>query len=137
MKRVYNCEQLISLGTRCEFEHTSIWNHLHLLDGEEFLDRTNRTYYKTFEEFFEACSEGRVRNAKTYFGIFKNPKVEIRTPYPYTITKRNFPDEICIWNRPMEAGHHTIQTLMEELPADEFVEYLRERGILFSIEKTS
>ena len=137
MKRIYDCEQLISIGTRGEFEHTSVWKHLHLLDEEQFLDCTNCTYYKTFEEFFEACSEGEIRNAMAYFGMFKTPKVEIRTPFSRIISKKNFPDEICVWNRAVEAGHYTIQTLMDELPADEFVEYLRERGISFSVEKTS
>ena len=50
MKQVYDCEQYIALGTEAEFKHTSIWDHLHLLDAEESLNRTNRTYYKTFEE---------------------------------------------------------------------------------------
>ena len=70
MKQVYDCEQFISLGTEAEFRHTSIWDHLHLLDAEEALNRTNRTYYKNFEDFFEACQEGLVRNADAYLGLF-------------------------------------------------------------------
>ena len=62
MKQVYDCEQFIALGTEAEFKHTSIWDHLHLLGAEEALNCTNRTYYKTFAEFFEACAEGYVRN---------------------------------------------------------------------------
>lgn len=59
MKQVYDCEQFIALGTRCEFKHTSIWDHLHLLDAKQALDVTNRTYYENFKDFFEACEEGK------------------------------------------------------------------------------
>ena len=129
MKLVYDCEQFISLGTRCEFKHTSIWNHLHLLDAEESLDATNQTYYKTFKEFFEACAEGRVRNADAYIGLFKTPKVAVKCGMNhYTVTKRNF-KEVCVWNYTTEVSHLPMSTIMEKLPADEFAEYLRERNI--------
>lgn len=130
MKRVYDCEQFIALGTRSNFKHTSIWNHLHLLTAEESLDRTNRTYYKKFEDFYKACEEGLVRNAEPYIGLFKVPKIRVRHGIDvYTITARNFPDEICVWNHAKDVENYSMQTLMKELPASEFAEYLRERGI--------
>ena len=49
MKLVYDCGQSIALSPKREFEETSIWWHLHLLDTEQALNLTNRTYYKTFE----------------------------------------------------------------------------------------
>ena len=129
MKLVYDCEQYIALGTKAEFKHTSIWDHLHLLDAEEALNRTNRTYYKTFEEFFEACEEGLVRNADAYIGLFKTPKVLVKCGMNhYTVTKRNF-REVCVWNHTEEVSHLPMSTIMEKLPADEFAEYLRERNI--------
>ena len=129
MKHVYDCEQYIALGTKAEFKHTSIWDRLHLLDAEEALNRTNRTYYKTFEEFFEACAEGYVRNADAYIGLFKTPKVSVKCGMNhYTVTKRNF-QEVCVWNHANEVSHLPMPTLMEKLPAGEFAEYLRERGI--------
>lgn len=130
MKQVYDCEQFIALGTRCEFKHTSIWDHLHLLDATQALDATNRTYYKNFKDFFEACEEGKVRNADAYFGLFKVPKVKVRCGIDwYTITARNFPDEICVWNHAKNVSHYSMKKLMDNLPADEFAEYLRERNI--------
>lgn len=129
MKLVYDCEQSISLGPKREFESTSIWWHLHLLDAEQALNCTNRTYYKIFEEFFEACAEGRVRNADAYIGLFKTPKVSVKCGMNhYTVTKRNF-QEVCVWNHAQEVSHLPMSTLMEKLPAGEFAEYLRERGI--------
>lgn len=129
MKLVYDCEQSISLGPKMEFESTSIWWHLHLLDAEQALNLTNRTYYKTFEEFFEACAEERVRNADAYIGLFKTPKVLVRCGMNhYTITKRNF-QEVCVWNHTKEVSHLPMSTIMDKLPADEFAEYLRERNI--------
>lgn len=129
MKLVYDCEQSISLGPKREFESTSIWWHLHLLDAEQALNCTNRTYYKTFEEFFEACAEGYVRNADAYIGLFKTPKVSVKCGMNhYTVTKRNF-QEVCVWNHAQEVSHLPMSTLMEKLPAGEFAEYLRERGI--------
>lgn len=129
MKLVYDCKQSISLGSKREFESTSIWRHLHLLDAEQALNLTNRTYYKTFEEFFEACAEEQVRNADAYIGLFKTPKVLVRCGMNhYTITKRNF-QEVCVWNHTEEVSHLPMSTLMEKLPAGEFAEYLRERGI--------
>ena len=129
MKQVYDCEQSISLGPKREFESTSIWWHLHLLDAEQALNLTNRTYYKTFKEFFEACAEDRVRNAEAYIGLFKTPKVLIKCGMNhYTITKRNF-KEVCVWNHTKRVSHLPMSTIMEQLPADEFAEYLRERGV--------
>ena len=129
MKLVYDCEQSISLGPKREFESTSIWWHLHLLDAEQALNCTNRTYYKTFEEFFEACAEGYVRNADAYIGLFKTPKVSVKCGMNhYTVTKRNF-QEVCVWNHANEVSHLPMSILMEKLPAGEFAEYLRERGI--------
>lgn len=130
MKQVYDCEQFMALGSRCEFKHTSIWDHLHLLDAEQALDATNRTYYENFNDFFEACEEGKVRNANAYFGMFKVPKVKVRCGIEqYTITARNFPDCICVWNHAKNVSHYSMKKLMEDLPADEFAEYLRERNI--------
>jgi len=129
MKKVYDCEQFISLSPKREFESTSIWWHLHLLDAEQALNRTNRTYYKTFEEFFEACADGYVRNADAYISLFKTPKVLVKCGMNhYTITKRNF-KEVCVWNHTKAVSHLPMSTIMEQLPADEFAEYLRERGI--------
>lgn len=129
MKLVYDCEQSISLGPKREFESTSIWWHLHLLDAEQALNLTNRTYYKTFEEFFEACAEGYVRNADAYIGLFKTPKVLVKCGMNhYTVTKRNF-QEVCVWNHTQEVSHLPMSTIMDKLPADEFAEYLRERNI--------
>lgn len=130
MKQAYDCEQYIALGTKAEFKHTSIWDHLHLLDAEEALNRTNRTYYKNFEDFFKACEEGLVRNADAYLGLFKVPKVKVRCGIDwYTITASNFPDEVCVWNHAKNVSHYSMKKLMEELPSDEFAEYLRERNI--------
>lgn len=130
MKQVYDCEQYIALGTNAEFKHTSIWDHLRLLDAEEVLNRTNRTYYKNFEDFFKACEEGLVRNADAYLGLFKVPKVKVRCGIDwYTITARSFPDEVCVWNHAKNVSHYSMKKLMEELPSDEFAEYLRERNI--------
>ena len=96
MKLVYDCGQSISLSPRRDFEETSIWWHLHLLDAEESLNRTNRTYYDTFESFFEAVCENKVRNADAYIGLFKTPKVSVRCGLNhYTVTKRNF-KEVCV-----------------------------------------
>ena len=129
MKQVYDCEQFISLSPKREFESTSIWWHLHLLDAEQALNLTNRTYYETFEKFFEACAEGRVRNADAYIGLFKTPKVLVKCGMNhYTVTKRNF-QEVCVWNHTKEVSHLPMSTIMEQLPAGEFAEYLRERGI--------
>lgn len=129
MKLVYDCGQSISLSPRRDFEETSIWWHLHLLDAEEALDRTNRTCYATFESFFEAVCENKVRNADAYIGLFKTPKVSVRCGMNhYTVTKRNF-KEVCVWNYTKEVSHLPMSTIMEKLPADEFAEYLRERNI--------
>ena len=130
MKQAYDCEQFIALGSRCEFKNTSIWDHLHLLDAKQALDATNRIYYKTFKEFFEACEEGKVRNADAYIGLFKVPKVKVQFGIDHhIITARNFPGEICVWNHAKNVSHYSMKKLMENLPADEFAEYLRERGI--------
>ena len=130
MKQVYDCEQSIMIGSRSEFKYTSFCDYLHLLDAKEALSRTNRTYYENFKEFFEACEDGLVRSANAYIGLFKVPKVEVRCGvYWHTITARNFPDVICVQNHAANVSHYSMKQLMENLPADEFAEYLRERNI--------
>ena len=129
MKRVYDCEQFISLTPSHNFQETSIYYHLHLLSAEESLNRTHRIYYKTFEEFFSAVENGVVRNADAYFGMFKQPKIKVRCGIDYyTITKHNF-KEVCVWNHAKDVSHLPMSTLIKQMPADEFAEYLRERGI--------
>lgn len=126
MKKVYDCQQSIAIGSRHDFVPTSIKDHLHLLSDEEVLNRTNRTYYKTFNEFFKACAEKKVRNANVQYFPFKIPYIDMGDRI---ITKFNFPDEICVWNHAREVPDYSIVDLMHELPADDFVEYLRERNI--------
>ena len=131
MKLVYDCGQSISLAPHHDFQETSIWWHLHLLDAEEALDRTNRTCYSTFESFFEAVCENKVRNADAYIGLFKTPKVRVKCGMDfYTVTKRNF-KEVCVWNHAKEVSHLPMTTIAKQLPADEFAEYLRERGVAY------
>ena len=128
MKRVYNCEQYIALSPNKDFEETSIFRHLHLLNADEVLERTNRIYYKTFEDFFKACSNGYVRNAKAYISLFNTPKILVNCGINrHTITKRNF-KEICVWNHATDVSYLPLSILMKELPAYEFSEYLRERN---------
>lgn len=130
MKKVYDCHQSIAIGSRCNFVPTSIKDHLCLLSDEEVLNRTNRIYYKTFNEFFKACAEKKVRNANVHYFLFKIPYVDMGDRI---ITKFNFPDEICVWNHAREVPDYSMAVLMRELPADEFAEYLRERGIALHI----
>lgn len=129
MKLIYDCEQAIALGSKANFQPTSYCEHLHLLDAEQALNCTYRTYYKTFKEFYDACAEGKICNADAYIGWFKVPKVQVYCGNDlYTITARNFPDEICVWNRAKEV-RPSMNKLMSALSADEFAEYLRERNI--------
>jgi hypothetical protein len=125
MKKVYDCQQSIAIGSKHKFVPTSSKDHLHLLSDEEVLAYTNRIYYKTFDEFSEACAEGKVRNASVQcpFGV---PFVDFGDRI---IRKGTFPDEICVWNHAREVSDYSIVDLMHELPADEFMEYLRDRGV--------
>ena len=129
MKRVYDVEQFISLYPEMEFKATSIYYHLHLLDDEESLNMTYRVYFNTFEELYNAVNDGVIRNAKAYMGLFKQPKIEFNLGWNShaIITKRNF-KEVCLWSHTNEVNK-PITKLAELLPADEFCEYLRERGI--------
>ena len=133
MKLIYDCEQFIALGSKADFQPTFYCEHLHLLDAEHALNFTCRTYYKTFKEFYDACAEGKICNAEAYIGWFKVPKVQVHCrDNVYTITAHNFPNEICVWNRAKEV-HPSLDKLMKALPADDFMEYLRERNISLNI----
>lgn len=130
MKKVYDCQQSIAIGSRCKFIPTSIRDHLHLLSDEEVLNRTNRIYYKTFDEFLEACIKGEIRNVDVLPPVLGITWISVGD---YIITKINFPDEICVWNHAREVPDYSMAVLMRELPAEEFAEYLRERGIALCI----
>ena len=129
MKKVYDCQQFVAIGSKHDFVPTSIKDHLHLLSDEEAMACTNRIHYKTFNDFFEACAEKKIRNASIQH-LFKIPYVDMGDRI---ITKFNFPDEICVWNHAKEVPDYSMEVLMHELPADEFAEYLRERGIALHI----
>lgn len=131
MKKVCDYQQLIYIKGRMNvFSKVSVFRHLMLLSDKEVTKLTSTSYFATFEELLKAVQNNKIWNAEVgHTCILKRPKVCITCGLSeYYITKRNF-TEVYLMRRFEDASDEPMKVLMEELPADEFAEYLRERNI--------
>ena len=130
MREVRNYRHYFAVGNG-EYEDTSIWHDLRYCEPRE------DEYFglNTFAEAVEAIKCGIIHRAEidhTFFG--KKPRIVLRVGDIYrdriTMTERTFkPIRV---KHTWEACDHTItiKALSNELSADDFCEYLKDRGIL-------
>lgn len=129
MKEIRNYRHYVAIGNG-KFEDTSIWNDLRYVEPRPAVEFT----LSTFEEACEAIRKGRIHRAEIEYTLFRHrPFIVLKIGDIYhdtiTITKKNFkPIRVrYTWE------HHnrivSMDTLMDQLPADEMCEYLKDRGI--------
>lgn len=131
MKKIYDVEQMFFIkGKTKDFMPTSIWRHLRALNDDEVMEHTRRYSYQDFQGLWELVESGTVLNAKAEKTIFGNRQIYFKSGIDsYTVKEKHF-KEVAIWWHCKECSPSiSFQTLMEELPATDLIEYLKERNI--------
>lgn len=131
MKKLVNLRNFVAIGND-EYCDTSIWNHIRYVEVSE----TNSTEYtlETWEEAFAAVADNRIRNAETSCTLFRNrPTIEIGWGDIYrnksVMSEKTFKPIRVKWEWQEVTRMYTMKDLADLLPADQFCEWLKDRGI--------
>lgn len=131
MKKLVNLRCYAAVG-KDDYADTSIWNHIRYVEVAE----TNSTEYtlETFDEAFAAVADHRIRNAETSATLFRNrPMIELhwgRIDCSRTyLTAKNFKPIRVKWEWEEVERVYTMKDLADLLPAEQFCEWLKDRGI--------
>lgn len=130
MKKIYDREQFFYIkGQTKEFQPTSIWRHLRVMDEDQVMAYERRYGYQSFQELWELVESGAVLNAEAQKTLFGNRQIYFKSGLDgYTVKEKRF-TEVTIWWHCMECPRVSLQTLLENVPAEEMVEYFKDRGI--------
>lgn len=130
MKKIYDREQFFYIkGKTEEFQSTSIWQHLHVMDEDQVMAYERRYSYQSFQELWELVESGEVLNAEAQKTLFGHRQIYFRSGIDgFTVKEKRF-TEITIWWHCTECQNVSLQTLLENVPAEEAVEYFKDRGI--------
>lgn len=130
MKKIYDREQFFYIkGQTKEFQTTSIWRHLRVMDEDQVMAYERRYGYQSFQELWELVESGVVLNAEAQKTLFGNRQIYFKSGLDgYTVKEKRF-TEVTIWWHCTECPNVSMQTLLENVPAEDMVEYLKDRGI--------
>lgn len=129
MKKIFDMRVYIKKQGWKEYVNTSVWKHLIYTEndgkGKSFL-------FNSFSDFLDEVEKGWIYNVErkeTFFGHL--PKIEFsKFENRFSMNEKNFvPVEVKIVFEPVEEV--SLKNLFEMLSADEFCEYLKDRGISF------
>ena len=129
MKKIFDKRCLIRVNNDEEFHDTSIFYHLDYMEEEKAV--TTERVFTNFHEAYEYVKNGGVMNAEATRTLFRN-KPEIKLSNADDLgagyyTEKNFKSLMVRWV--YVESQPTIKTLASKLTADEFCEYLTDRGI--------
>lgn len=131
MKKLVNLRCYAAIG-KDEYQDTSIWNHIRYVEVSD----CNVTEYtlETFEEAFAAVADHHIRNAETSTTFFGNkPTIEIGWGDIYrnksVMSAKTFKPVRVKWEWQEVTRVYTMKDLADLLPADQFCEWLKDRGI--------
>ena len=129
MKKIYDKKCLIRVNNEKEFHETSIFYHLCYLEEKE--TQTTERVFTDFQKAYEYVENGGVMNAVTSRTFFRNkPEIRLSTVDDYCAgyySEKNFKSLAVRWE--YKEVKPTMKTLADLLTADEFCEYLTDRGI--------
>lgn len=131
MKKLVNLRNYVAIGND-DYCDTSIWNHIRYVDEKEC--ETVEYTLETFEEACKAVSENRIRNGEMNSTLFGNkPLIEISWGDIYkcktVLSQKNFKPIHVKWQWEEVDRMYTMKDLASVLPADQFCEWLKDRGI--------
>jgi hypothetical protein len=127
MKQLVNVKCYVSIGNDPFFYNTSIFDDIRYIE----MNNNSVVEYElnTFEEALLAVKNRRVKNAVVRTTLFKKrPTIElslIERETIKTITEKNFKPLKVKWEKKIVKSY-TIKELSEELPAEQFCEYLKD-----------
>lgn len=129
MKEVRNYRHYFAIGNG-EFEDTSIWNDLRYCEPRE----DECFELNTFAEAVEAIEHGAIHRAEIGYTFFsKKPMIILHKADLYhdrvVLTERTFKPIRVKYTWEVHNRRVTMDTLSDQLSADEFCEYLKDRGI--------
>ena len=131
MKKVYDFEQKIHIkGQMDDFHDTSIWNHYRLCSDDYVVEKEGRWCFPTFSDLWDYLENSAgILNTEHWTNCFGKRKIRFKCGMNfYTITEKHY-QPVTLWHHFSLADKVCLKTLMENLPADEMVEYLKERGL--------
>lgn len=128
MKEIYDYRFEYKMEGWKNFVDTSIWEHVRYLTPEEA--KTWNFTIKTFDELVDLVEKDLFMNAEISKNFFRKTVVRLSNSgsfSPVEVTAKNFkPIEVrCAYNKISVS----MKELAEKLDADNFCEYLRDRGI--------
>ena len=132
MKKLINLRCYVAIGDT-EFCDTAIWNHIRYI-GMEGSSSSTEYYYGTFAEAHKAIENNMIRNAETGFTLFRSrPTIEIHwgdiMRNNTELTEKTFEPIRVKWTKEEVERMYTMKDLIDLLPADQFCEWLKDRGI--------
>ena len=130
MKKIYDREQFFYIKGKTEkFQSTSIWQHLHVMNEDQVMVYERRYSYQSFQELWELVESGVVLNAEAQKTLFGNRQIYFKSGFDgFTVKEKRF-TEVTIWWHCTECPNVSLQTILENVPAEEAVEYFKDRGI--------
>lgn len=129
MREVRNYRHYFAVGNG-EYEDTSIWNDLRYCEPRE----DECFELNTFAEAVEAIKRGVIHRAEIDYTFFsKKPMIVLRKADLYcdrvVLTEKTFKPIRVKYTWEVHNRRVTMDTLSDQLSADEFCEYLKDRGI--------
>ena len=131
MKKVYDFEQKIHIkGQINDFRDTSIWHHYRLCGDDYVVENEGRWCFPTFNDLWNYLENSAgIFNADYWTNCFGTRKIRFKCGIDcYIISEKNY-KPVTLWHHFKLAENVSLQTLMENLPAEQMVEYLRERNV--------
>ena len=131
MKKVYDFEQKIHIkGQMNDFRDTSIWHHSRLCSDDYIVENEGRWCFPTFDDLWDYLENtAGILNTDHWTNCFGTRKIRFKCGIDcYTISEKNY-QPVTLWHHFKSADDVSLKTLMENLPAEQMVEYLKERGL--------
>lgn len=129
MKRLQSTRMLIKFGDKGEWE--TYWHTRIRYEEEEQTEEFSFSFQKYFEIINENPNTDATLNSSTYRTMFRHrPIIIFKDFFNKTYNEKQAPT-IYFKRKIYTHEHNSIQDLMEDLPSNEFLEYLKDNGIHF------
>lgn len=129
MKKLIDLRCYVAIGKN-NYVDTSNWNHIQYIEVNE---SKTECVLKTWEEAYEAVKNNRIRNATIGLTFFrKRETIELYLGDSFSnfvMTKKTFVPIHVKWEWQEVDENYTIKNLANLLPANQFCEWLKNKGI--------
>lgn len=127
MKKICNLRCYVAIGKQ-DYEDTSMWTHLRYCKPS-----STEECITSWDNLCDLVEEHNIRNAELTINLLGKPVVKIGWADVYAnkakITDRNFSSVRVKWAAEPVNKIYSIKDLADLLPAEDFCEYLKDRGM--------